>query len=100
MSLTLTVAVLQAMVIALSLAIGRWRARDDVTVPAEARRVPVAARVTRVIDVSVIDSVLNGVGLVIRGWSVMLRRLPAGPRWQLVAALSAVVSALGYFLWR
>lgn len=100
MSLTLTIVVLQLIVIAGSLIVGRGRSSSGQPASTDARQLSVATRVMRVIDVSVIDSAMNGVGLVIRGWSVMLRRLPVGARWQLVAAVSAVVAALGYFLWR
>lgn len=57
--------------------------------------------IERVIDTGIIDGAVNGLGLVIRGWSTMLRRAQSGSvRVYAASMLAAVVAILGYFLWR
>lgn len=97
-TLTVTMAVLQGVLVVSYFVICRARpASSDVG----ARVATTAAAVARTIDVVVIDSVVNGVGLVVRGWSVMLRRVQSGAvRLHILAAIAGIVSMLGYFLWR
>jgi hypothetical protein len=55
----------------------------------------------RVVDVTVIDGTVSGLGFVVRGWSAMLRRAQSGSvRVYAVSMLAGLVALLGYFLWR
>jgi len=55
----------------------------------------------RGVDAGVIDGTVNGVGLVVRGWSAMLRRLQTGSvRAYAMSLFVGVVMILGYYLWR
>jgi NADH-quinone oxidoreductase subunit L len=53
------------------------------------------------VDAGVIDGAVNGVGLLVRGWSAVLRRLQTGSvRAYAMSIFVGVVAILGYFLWR
>jgi NADH-quinone oxidoreductase subunit L len=55
----------------------------------------------RGVDAGVIDGTVNGVGLVVRGWSAVLRRLQTGSvRAYAMSLFLGVVVTVGYFLWR
>ncbi len=52
-------------------------------------------------DAGLIDGTVNGVGLVVRGWSAVLRRLQTGSvRSYAISLFFGVVLILGYYLWR
>ena len=52
-------------------------------------------------DAGLIDGTVNGVGLVVRGWSAVLRRLQTGSvRAYAMSLFVGVVVILGYYLWR
>jgi NADH-quinone oxidoreductase subunit L len=54
----------------------------------------------RGIDAGLIDGTVNGVGLVVRGWSAVLRRLQTGSvRAYAMSFFIGVVTIVGYFLW-
>ncbi len=80
-----------------------------VTVGAETRVAAVFERVLatvtrtlwRAIDVRVLDGLVNALGLIVRGWSTMLRRTQSGSvRVYAVWIVAGVVALLGYYLWR
>jgi NADH-quinone oxidoreductase subunit L len=53
------------------------------------------------VDAGIIDGIVNGVGLMIRAWSAVLRRLQTGSvRAYAMSIFVGVVSILGYYLWR
>jgi NADH-quinone oxidoreductase subunit L len=55
----------------------------------------------RGVDAGVIDGTVNGVGLVVRGWSAVLRRLQTGSvRAYAMSFFVGVVAIVGYYLWR
>ena len=55
----------------------------------------------RGMDAGVIDGTVNAVGLVVRGWSAVLRRLQTGSvRAYAMSFFVGVVTILGYYLWR
>jgi NADH-quinone oxidoreductase subunit L len=55
----------------------------------------------RGVDAGLIDGSVNGVGLVIRAWSAVLRRVQTGSvRAYAMSIFVGVVSILGYYLWR
>lgn len=55
----------------------------------------------RGVDAGLIDGTVNGVGLVVRGWSAVLRRLQTGSvRAYAMSFFLGVVVILGYYLWR
>jgi NADH-quinone oxidoreductase subunit L len=55
----------------------------------------------RGVDAGLIDGTVNGVGLLVRGWSAVLRRLQTGSvRAYAMSIFLGVVSMLGYYLWR
>ena len=55
----------------------------------------------RGVDAGVIDGTVNAVGLVVRGWSAVLRRLQTGSvRAYAMSFFVGVVTILGYYLWR
>ena len=55
----------------------------------------------RGVDAGLIDGSVNGIGLVIRAWSAVLRRLQTGSvRAYAMSIFLGVVSILGYYLWR
>jgi NADH-quinone oxidoreductase subunit L len=55
----------------------------------------------RGIDAGLIDGTVNGVGLVVRGWSAVLRRLQTGSvRAYAMSFFAGVVTIVGYYLWR
>jgi len=55
----------------------------------------------RGVDAGVIDGTVNGVGLVVRGWSAVLRRLQTGSvRAYAMSFFVGVVGIVGYFLWK
>jgi NADH-quinone oxidoreductase subunit L len=55
----------------------------------------------RGVDAGLIDGTVNGVGLVVRGWSAVLRRLQTGSvRAYAMSVFVGVVSIVGYYLWR
>jgi len=67
----------------------------------DARVTAMSAAIARTIDGLVIDSAINGLGLVVRGWGVMLRRTQSGAvRLHVLSAVAGIVAMLGYFLWR
>jgi NADH-quinone oxidoreductase subunit L len=55
----------------------------------------------RGVDAGVIDGTVNGVGLVVRGWSAVLRRLQTGSvRAYAMSFFVGVVTIVGYYLWQ
>jgi NADH-quinone oxidoreductase subunit L len=55
----------------------------------------------RRVDAGVIDGMVNAVGLVVRGWSAVLRRLQTGSvRAYAMSLFIGVVAMMGYYLWR
>jgi NADH-quinone oxidoreductase subunit L len=55
----------------------------------------------RGVDAGLIDGTVNGVGLVVRGWSAVLRRLQTGSvRAYAMSLFVGVVVIVGYYLWR
>ena len=55
----------------------------------------------KVVDAGIIDGVVNGVGLTVRGWSAVLRRVQTGSvRAYAMSIFVGVVAILGYYLWR
>ena len=55
----------------------------------------------RGVDAGMIDGSVNGVGLVVRGWSAVLRRLQTGSvRAYAMSLFIGVVVIVGYYLWR
>jgi NADH-quinone oxidoreductase subunit L len=55
----------------------------------------------RGVDAGLIDGTVNGVGLVVRGWSAVLRRLQTGSvRAYAMSFFVGVVMIVGYYLWR
>ena len=55
----------------------------------------------RGVDAGLIDGTVNGVGLVVRGWSAVLRRLQTGSvRAYAMSFFLGVVAIVGYYLWR
>ena len=55
----------------------------------------------RGVDAGVIDGSVNGVGLTVRAWSAVMRRLQTGSvRAYAMSIFVGVVSMLGYYLWR
>ncbi len=55
----------------------------------------------RGVDAGLIDGTVNGVGLVVRGWSAVLRRLQTGSvRAYAMSTFLGVVVIVGYYLWR
>jgi NADH-quinone oxidoreductase subunit L len=55
----------------------------------------------RGVDAGAIDGTVNGVGLVVRGWSAVLRRLQTGSvRAYAMSFFLGVVAIVGYYLWR
>jgi NADH-quinone oxidoreductase subunit L len=55
----------------------------------------------RGVDAGVIDGTVNGVGLVVRGWSAVLRRVQTGSvRAYAMSFFLGVVAIVGYYLWR
>ncbi len=55
----------------------------------------------RGVDAGAIDGTVNGVGLVVRGWSAVLRRLQTGSmRAYAMSTFLGVVVIVGYYLWR
>jgi NADH-quinone oxidoreductase subunit L len=54
----------------------------------------------RGVDAGLIDGTVNGVGLVVRGWSAVLRRLQTGSvRAYAMSFFMGVVVMVGYYLW-
>jgi NADH-quinone oxidoreductase subunit L len=54
----------------------------------------------RGVDAGLIDGTVNGVGLVVRGWSAVLRRLQTGSvRAYAMSLFAGVVTIVGYYLW-
>jgi NADH-quinone oxidoreductase subunit L len=55
----------------------------------------------RGVDAGLIDGTVNAVGLVVRGWSAVLRRLQTGSvRAYAMSFFVGVVALLGYYLWQ
>ncbi len=55
----------------------------------------------RGVDAGVIDGTVNGVGLAVRGWSAVLRRLQTGSvRAYAMSMFLAAVAIVGYYVWR
>jgi len=55
----------------------------------------------RGVDAGVIDGTVNGVGLAVRGWSAILRRMQTGSvRAYAMSMFLAAVAIVGYYLWR
>ena len=55
----------------------------------------------RAMDAGLVDGTVNGVGLVVRGWSAILRRLQTGSvRGYATSLLLGVIVIVGYYLWR
>jgi NADH-quinone oxidoreductase subunit L len=55
----------------------------------------------RGVDAGLIDGTVNGVGLIVRGWSAVLRRLQTGSvRAYAMSLFVGVVAIVSYYLWR
>ena len=55
----------------------------------------------RGVDAGLVDGTVNGVGLVVRGWSAVLRRVQTGSvRAYAMSFFVGMVAILGYYLWR
>jgi NADH-quinone oxidoreductase subunit L len=55
----------------------------------------------RGVDAGLIDGTVNGVGLAVRGWSAVLRRMQTGSvRAYAMSLFVGVLGILGYYLWR
>jgi NADH-quinone oxidoreductase subunit L len=55
----------------------------------------------RGMDAGLVDGTVNGVGLVVRGWSAVLRRLQTGTlRGYATSFFLGVIVIVGYYLWR
>jgi NADH-quinone oxidoreductase subunit L len=55
----------------------------------------------RGMDAGLIDGTVNAVGLVVRGWSAVLRRMQTGSvRAYAMSLFLGVIAILGYYLWR
>jgi NADH-quinone oxidoreductase subunit L len=55
----------------------------------------------RGVDAGLIDGTVNGVGLAVRGWSAVLRRMQTGSvRAYAMSFFVGVLGILGYYLWR
>ena len=55
----------------------------------------------RGVDAGLIDGTVNGVGLAVRGWSAVLRRMQTGSvRAYAMSIFVGALSVLGYYLWR
>jgi NADH-quinone oxidoreductase subunit L len=55
----------------------------------------------RGVDAGLVDGTVNGVGLVVRGWSAVLRRLQTGSvRTYATSLFLGVIVIVGYYLWR
>jgi NADH-quinone oxidoreductase subunit L len=55
----------------------------------------------RGVDAGLIDGTVNGIGLAVRGWSAVLRRLQTGSvRAYAMSMFLAAVAIVGYYLWR
>jgi NADH-quinone oxidoreductase subunit L len=55
----------------------------------------------RGVDAGLVDGTVNGVGLVVRGWSAVLRRLQTGSvRAYAMSLFVGVVVIFGYYLWK
>jgi NADH-quinone oxidoreductase subunit L len=55
----------------------------------------------RGMDAGMIDGTVNGVGLAVRGWSAVLRRLQTGSvRAYAMSLFVGAIGVLGYYLWR
>ena len=55
----------------------------------------------RGVDAGLVDGTVTGVGLVVRGWSAVLRRLQTGSvRASAMSVFVGVVAIVGYFLWK
>jgi NADH-quinone oxidoreductase subunit L len=55
----------------------------------------------RGVDAGLIDGTVNGVGLVVRGWSAVLRRLQTGSvRAYAMSLFAGALGVLAYYLWR
>jgi len=55
----------------------------------------------RGMDAGLVDGTVNGVGLAVRGWSAILRRLQTGSvRAYAMSFFVGVVVIVGYYLWR
>jgi hypothetical protein len=77
------------------------QARSRSAVAAEWLIGVVSLWIYRVFDTTMVDGAVNGLGLVVRGWSAMLRRAQSGSvRVYAASMLAGVVAMLGYFLWR
>jgi NADH:ubiquinone oxidoreductase subunit 5 (subunit L)/multisubunit Na+/H+ antiporter MnhA subunit len=100
-SLPATIGGLQAAVLAAYGLLIATQPRARVTASVERLLTAVSTRVWRTLDVMVIDGIVDGVGLVVRGWSGLLRRAQSGSvRVYALSMLAGVVAMLGYFLWR
>jgi NADH:ubiquinone oxidoreductase subunit 5 (subunit L)/multisubunit Na+/H+ antiporter MnhA subunit len=100
-SLPVTIGGLQAAVLAAYGLLTGALPRSRVTVSVERLLAAVSMGAWRTLDVTVIDGIVDGVGLVVRGWSGMLRRAQSGSvRVYALSMLTGVVAMLGYFLWR
>lgn len=100
-SLPVTIGGLQASVLTAYGLLATVYPRSRVTVSIERLLAAVSTGVWRALDVTVIDGIVDGVGLVVRGWSGMLRRAQSGSvRVYALSMLAGVVAMLGYFLWR
>lgn len=67
----------------------------------EHRAITLATATWRSVDQRVVDSAIDGIGLIVCGWSDLLRRAQAGSvRIHAAAALAGVLVMVGYLLWR
>ena len=75
--------------------------RTEAAKDAERRSVAAATAVWHTIDHLIVDTTMDGIGRVVRGWSGLLRRAQGGAvRVHVCAALAAVLVTIGYLLWR
>jgi NADH-quinone oxidoreductase subunit L len=55
----------------------------------------------RRVDAGMIDGTVNAVGLIVRGWSAVLRRLQTGSvRAYAMSFFLGLVAMMGYYLWK
>jgi hypothetical protein len=100
-SLPVTIGGMQAAVLAAYSLLMTSGARSRVAAVGQRLIAVVPAAIWRVVDITAIDGTVNGVGLVVLGWSALLRRAQSGSvRVYALSMLAGIVAMLGYFLWR
>jgi len=90
------IAALLSYALAASLGAGTGR-----VVPIERLVLRLSSEVWSWVDLRIIDRTVNGIAVVVRAWSAMLRRVQTGSvRTYAASMLAGVVLLLGYYLWR